>query len=310
MSPILQLYKADLEEAMTEVTIAGKIQVLYDIECFLKSKKKEWQDLTFDLVKEYFTILREKGIFREHSRDIVKPNSPRTLLGKFRRLSAFLTWILDVAEEREEEPIIPKKEIKKIKMKIKSPKIIGRDQRGTKRRALSEEQVAKIRKEITSPVIRNMFDIGLNLGLRRIEYGRIKLEHVHLDEGYIDITGKGFKIRDLALTKEMKELIEYQLSLRKLNNIKHDFLFFHLRTKGRLRGSALNSIYLKISKKVGFVWNAHEVRYTMDALMMKRGVPVNIIAQRMGHSKSLTFHYARELLEERLRILKEKVGIL
>ncbi len=310
MSSILQDYKKEIEEYHSEESIPNRIHLLYDLEYFLHSKGMEWKDLDLEITKEYFTILKEKGMFKGHSNDLVKPNSPTTLKNKYKRLCSFLNWILEIADEEETEPLISKKKIKKIKKRIKSPTIIGSNERASKRRALSQEQVFKIREAINSPVLRNIFNIGLNLGLRRIEYTRIKLDHLHLDDGCIDIIGKRSIIRDIALTDAMKELIEYQLSLRELNNVRHEFFFFHPRTKGKLRGTALNSIYRKLSKKLGFKWNAHEVRYTMAALMLKKGVTINIIAQRMGHSPSLTFHYSRENLDVRITILEKYVGIL
>lgn len=309
-SELLKEYREDIEEYLSEETVRNRIQVLYDIDSYLDSLGKKWSDLDFSLVKDYFDILKTKGIFNSHFKAKVKLNSPRTLKMKYRILAVFLKWIIKRAEIKDEPSLIPRYIIMEIIAKTKRPRIIGREQRATKRRALTEEQIEKIRDVINNPVISNIFDIGLNLGLRRIEYERVKLDHLHLDENYMDIIGKGEKLRDVALTIEMKELILYQISLRNLNKVEHEFFFFHPRTKGLLRKSALNMIYRELAKKTAIKFNAHELRYTMDAIMLERGVTINILAQRMGHSPSLTFHYSREPLETRVKVLQAKVGIL
>lgn len=318
ISPLLKAYEKNMSLNLEDITVKKKLLVLYDLEQFLKSKNKEWKDITVEDVIEWFKFLEEKGTFESYASKQVKPNSPVTLKTKFRILSAFLTFVFDQAEMSGKKPIIPHWTIKQIKVKCKTEKIIGRDRRKSKRRGLTEEYVNEIRNNIKSPNVEVLFSLGLNLGLRRIEYTRIKLEHVHLDESYIDIIGKGKIYRDLALTKEMKQLVEYQLALRKLNKVEHEYLFFNPVSKKPLSGYAVNKTFNELCKKTGlkngagkFVkWNAHEIRYTMDSFMFRRGVPINLIAQRMGHGSSLTLHYAREPLHERIRVLEEKVGIL
>jgi len=318
MSPLLKTYEKDMSLNLEDITVKKKLLILYDLEQFLKSKSKEWKDIALEDVIEWFRILEERGTFKTYWSKKTKPNSPITLKTKFIVLSAFLTFILDQAEMYDKKPVIPQWIIKQIKVKCKSAKIIGRDRRRSKRRSLTEQQVNEIRNNIKSPIVEVLFSLGLNLGLRRIEYTRIKLEHVHLDEGYIDVIGKRKIYRDLVLTKEMKQLVEYQLTLRKLIKIKHNYLFFNPVSKKPLRGYAVNKILNELCKKTGLKngagklikWNAHEIRYTMDALMFRRGVPINLIAQRMGHGSSLTLHYAREPLDERIRVLEEKVTIL
>lgn len=310
MSPILQLYKDDIRDYKSPITVQNRIATLYDLDAYLKSKSLEWNDLTAEICVEWFKILSEKGCFQSHKPNKTKPNRPVSLRSKYKTLSAFLTWLVKYSKRKKLELIIPEHEIEEIKYRCKSPNVIGREQRASKRRALTEEQVKTLRETISSPVIANIFDIGLNLGLRRIEYERIKLEHYHPDENFIDIIGKGYKIRDISLTEEMKDLIYYQLSLRKLTKVDHNYLFFHPRNKLRLRGYAVNQIYLELSEKTGVPFNAHELRYTMDALMFKKGVPFNLIAQRLGHSGHLTLHYARENIDLRVQVLEKLVGVL
>jgi len=204
MSPLLKAYEKDMSLNLEDITVKKKLLILYDLEQFLKSKSKEWKDIALEDVIEWFKILEERGTFKTYWSKKTKPNSPITLKTKFIVLSAFLTFILDQAEMYDKKPVIPQWIIKQIKVKCKSAKIIGRDRRRSKRRSLTEQQVNEIRNNIKSPIVEVLFSLGLNLGLRRIEYTRIKLEHVHLDEGYIDVIGKRKIYRDLALTKEMK----------------------------------------------------------------------------------------------------------
>ena len=114
----------------------------------------------------------------------------------------------------------------------------------------------------------------------------------------------------VALTQEMVQLVKKQLTLRKLYDVQHEYLFFSKKGKPLHRHSIF-PYYREISKIVGFRVTSHKVRRTMATMLEKRGVLHSIIRNRMGHApEDDTQRYQRIPIQERQEILEEKVGLL
>jgi len=326
---LLQTYKNDRKKRLSLNTIRIYLISLQDLSNFLKSKEKTWNDLTLDEIVDYFSYLKQYGSFSKLTKD-AKPNTPNGLRAKARIISAFLSWLDKYALRKKLKPIIDSSEIAEIKEVMQSRNIVGYPEE-TPRRALTNEEIDVIRSIITNPIERNIFDLGLNLGLRVSEYEQITMDMVlgmederrpHLNvsesiprykrEHYIEVIGKGNKKRIVVVTDEMKLLIKKQLVLRELNRVKHDRFFFSVgkKTIGRLQNYKVNELYKDLSEETGIYFRAHELRYSMAELFQERGVPQNIVSQRLGHSGGITQRYSRAKPIKRYKIIQEKIGVL
>lgn len=308
--PILKRYAEELEEGSLE-TYIHYISHLIDIRDFLVSKNKDLKDITDKDVIQYVKILKERGCFNPRVKT-ARPNSIRTIRTKLKDLSSFLTWILDIAEEDETDPYIRRGMIKKIKRKIKKAKTWVGVLQPTKRRALTPEEIDQISMSLKDPFLKYMFRIGLNLGLRISEYGKMTLEDLNLDEPfpYVLIHGKGGKDRSVALTDAMVKLFRKQLNLRELDNVEHNHVFYTRVRREIPAKQTLTEYFQKMSEISGVKFTSHQLRYTHGTMLRKKGVPRHVVKERYGHAGEVTDQYLREKLPEEKRILEEKVGIL
>lgn len=326
---VLKTFRKDKKGKISKRTLQSYLTYLADLSNFLKSKDKDWNDLTAEIMIEYIEYLKEHGCYSKYTR-YARPNTPNAIYTKSRVFKAFLSWIEKYALRKKIKPIIEPSEIAEIKEVFKNRNVMGYPEETT-RRALTKEEISVIRSVITNTVERNIFDLGLNLGLRVSEYERITLDMVlgtpderrprlneseplprYEREHYIEVLGKGNKMRKVVVTDEMKLLIKKQLVLRKLNRVKHDRFFFSVgkKTKGRLQHYKINEIYGRLSKKAGVYFRSHELRYSMAELFQEYGVPQNIVSQRLGHSGGITQRYSRAKIIKRYKLIQEKVGVL
>ncbi len=313
---LVKTYLNDKKGKISSTTITSYARVISDLYQFLNSKGKEWNDLNAEIIVEYFDYLKKHGGFFKCN-NYTKPNSPHALKVKARSITAFLTWVEKWAIRQGTPQIIKSAEIEEIKETLKSRNVVPRLPE-IEPRSLTITEIEQIRNAIDNPLERNLFDIGLNLGLRASEYGNITMAMVVGKDGtrfekkhYIEILGKGNKIRKVVLTEEMKVLIKKQLLLRKLHRVEHDRLFFSFgkMNKGKL-GNNIHRIIKAINKKSGVDFTAHSLRHSMSVLFQESGIQQNIISQRLGHVGGITQRYSKAPISARYQLLQEKVGII
>ena len=336
---LLKAYKNDKKGKLSPSTIRTYLSALQDLSNFLKSRNKTWKDLTSEDIEDYFSYLKEYGSFSKLTK-YTKPNSPNGLRAKARIIKAFLTWtekwgIRNKGKEWCKKnnitpPIIDTAEIEDIKETLKSKQVVPPETE-TPRRALMQEEIEQIRNVIKCPIERNIFDLGLNLGLRVSEFEKITMDMVlgkpeerrprlngseaiprYEREHYIEVKGKRNKTRFVVVTEEMKNLIKKQLILRKLHRVEHDRFFFGLgkMNKGHLQVWKVYEIYDKLSKKSRINFRQHDLRYTMSELFQDKGVKQHIVKQRLGHAGDITQRYSRAKIKKRYELLQEKVALI
>lgn len=308
---LIEQYINDRKGILTDRTIRSYYATLSDLYAFLISKAKNWEDLNTIIIAEYFHYLKKNGSFSKRT-NRTRPNRAQALKSRAIHISAFLTWIEKWCKRKKIDPcIIDPSEIEEIKASLKRPSIVPKTEEST-RRALSEEQIILIRQTIDALIERNIFDLGLNLGLRVNEYEKITMDMIEGFETdhFIVVIGKRNKRRNVVVTDDMKTMIRKQLLLRKLHRVEHNYFFFDVGKKGakRLAKKRVNEIYQRLSKVTRIYFRQHELRYTMTVLFQNRGVRQHIISQRLGHKGSSTQRYSRMTPLERYRILQEKVG--
>lgn len=308
---LIEQYIDDRKGILTHSTIRSYNATLSDLYTFLRSKDRNWKDLDATIIAEYFHYLKKNGSFSKRT-NRTRPNHAQALSSRATHISAFLTWMEKWCKRKKIDPcIIDPSEIEEIKVSLKRPNIVPEPEESS-RRAISEEQIALIRQAIDAPIERNIFDLGLNLGLRVSEYEKITMDMIEGFETdhFIIVIGKRNKRRNVVVTEDMKTMIRKQLILRKLHKVKHNYFFFDVGKKGakRLSKKRVNEIYRRLSEATGIYFRQHELRYTMTVLFQNRGVQQHTISQRLGHKGSITQRYSRTAPLERYRILQEKVG--
>jgi integrase/recombinase XerD len=153
---------------------------------------------------------------------------------------------------------------------------------------LSAEEVARFWHSFRT--FRDLALVGLMLldGLRSCEVLALQLEDLQLAEAQMRVLGKGNKKRFLPLPPEITEVLEKYLRLeRPLTN--PSFLFVSL--KGRQRGRAMTPAGLRslfrhhrLRSQVAHA-NAHRLRHTFGADMVRAGISVPALQHLMGHSQ-------------------------
>ena len=153
---------------------------------------------------------------------------------------------------------------------------------------LSAEEVAQFWRSFHT--FRDLALVGLMLldGLRSCEALALQLADLQLAEAQMRVLGKGNQKRVLPLPPEIVEVLETYLRLeRPLTN--SSFLFVSL--KGRQRGRAMTPAGLRSLSRQHrprsqvSQANAHRLRHTFGADMVRTGISVPALQHLMGHSQ-------------------------
>src|SRR5271157_1968847 len=153
---------------------------------------------------------------------------------------------------------------------------------------LCAEEVARFWRSFRT--FRDLALVGLMLldGLRSCEVLALRLEDLQLADAHMRVLGKGNKKRVMPLPPEILEVLEKYLRLeRPLTN--SSSLFVSL--KGRQRGRAMTPAGLRslfrhhrLRSHVPQA-NAHRLRHTFGADMVRAGISLPALQRLMGHSQ-------------------------
>ncbi len=156
---------------------------------------------------------------------------------------------------------------------------------------LSAEEVVKFWRSFRT--FRDLALVGLMLldGLRSCEALALQLEDLQLPDAQMRVLGKGYKKRVLPLPPEIIQVLEQYLRLeRPLTN--SCSLFVSL--KGPQRGRAMTPAGLRslfrhhrLRSQIPHA-NAHRLRHTFGADMVRAGISLPALQHLMGHSQIRT----------------------
>lgn len=167
-------------------------------------------------------------------------------------------------------------------------------------RALSTEDIKKIFSKITLPYHEFLFKFGLEFGIRISEYTTITLEDLDLNRGFLRIRGKGKKIRYIPIPKRFYSDIENFLEDRKLDGVKHEFLFYTLRGKSVPR--TLQKYFQKIAVAAGVKFTSHDLRVTFATRYWEAGMDIYTISIMLGHKNiETTLLYIKPKIQEHFK---------
>ena len=140
-----------------------------------------------------------------------------------------------------------------------------------------------------------MLYIAINTGLRigeiyGLSYDDITETTLSVNRGYDYNHTHGFtgakneaSIRTISITPTIyRKIKQYQLSNRKHND---QYLFLDNQNKERISHTALTTYLAQICSALGIkVLTAHGLRHTHCSILIYKGININYISRRMGHS--------------------------
>lgn len=124
-------------------------------------------------------------------------------------------------------------------------------------------------------------------GIRVSELINLDLKDLHLNEGYIHVTGKGNKdriipINDIATKVIINYLSEYRIRLNKTNTNEALFLNIHGR---RITRQAFWKFLTDYAKKEGITkqLSPHKLRHSFATHLLENGVDLRFVQELLGH---------------------------
>jgi len=159
---------------------------------------------------------------------------------------------------------------------------------------LLEEEVEKLINGITDPRDRAFIALLVDTGLRLSEALQLDVDDVNLEERTVLVKSrKGGSPQVIPFSERTARFLREYLEIRKRMGIKDKALF--LGTRGRLPVRTARDIVYRWSQRIlGKRVHPHMLRHTCAVILRRRGVPLDIIKELLGHkSDIMTTRYAR-----------------
>lgn len=164
---------------------------------------------------------------------------------------------------------------------------------------LSHDQAQELLDVWKMPLDDMIVTLELLHGLRRIEVIRIRTTDIHLDEGYIEVRGKGRaggKLRSIPMHPDFRRAYERWMEERNQMRLEADDdsaanLLVYLRN-GKLhqyeeiKGRAIDDHIKQLSERTGIEFSNHTLRRTFGRELYRSGVDITVIATIFGHSST------------------------
>lgn len=138
---------------------------------------------------------------------------------------------------------------------------------------------------------RAILEVLYGCGLRVSEAATLRISHVHLDDGFVDIIGKGNKQRLVPLGEVAADAIRAYLPDRPLpaSAAYDDYLFLNRFGKPISRISLFNLVKSQamaagIQKEI----SPHTFRHSFATHMIENGADLRIVQEMLGHESILT----------------------
>ncbi|MBA2393439.1 MAG: tyrosine-type recombinase/integrase [Ktedonobacteraceae bacterium] len=124
----------------------------------------------------------------------------------------------------------------------------------------------------------------LDTGIRLAEMAGLTLDDIH--DGYIKVTGKGRKDREIGIHPDMSKLLwKYVQKHRHIRNENERALF--VGTKGAMTGPGISYVIKRIKKDSGLSdikLTPHVFRHTHSKMYMENGGDLFKLSRELGHS--------------------------
>ena len=138
---------------------------------------------------------------------------------------------------------------------------------------------------------RAILEVLYGCGLRVSEAAALRISHVHLDEGFVDVIGKGNKQRLVPLGEMAADAIRRYLEDRPTpaSGAYDDYLFLNRFGKPLSRVSLFNLVKRQamvagIRKEI----SPHSFRHSFATHLIENGADLRIVQEMLGHESILT----------------------
>ena len=232
-------------------------------------------DLTVDIIRGYIRYLQRKPKFQGHP--FVAENgqflSPKTIQCHVRTLKAFFSWL-------HREGYTKENRLEKLKLP-KAPKRIIEP--------LSNDEINNLlaaTNSLSRVALRDYAIVMtlLDTGLRASELMNLKMEDVHVEQGYVKVMGKGGKERLVPIgSRAQRALLRYIYHSRPdVNGIANVFLTL---AGDPMSTNALRLMLSRLGRKSGVTrLHAHLCRHTFAVNYLLNGGDVFSLQAILGHS--------------------------
>ena len=242
-------------------------------------------ELNIILLREYLIYLLKQPKFANHPYTPAESEllSSSSVHGHVRTLRAFFSWLV-------REGFIDSNIGKDLKPPKTAKKVIS---------TLSDEEITTILKYFNSnnwAEMRNktIFMILIDSGLRIGELVNLRMEDIHLDEGFLKVVGKGNKERIVPIgSNAQKALQKYLFRYRpKPVNPGVSSVFLSIRGKP-LTVNGAKLVFSRVAKNTGVgKLHAHLCRHTFATKFLVNGGDIFTLQQILGHSTlEMVRHY-------------------
>ena len=236
------------------------------------------------LLREYVLYLMKRTKYNGHPYIPAKTEllSSATIHGHVRTLRAFFSWLVveGLAQNN------PAKDLRPPKV---SRKVVS---------TLSDKEIGTILNVFsTSPSdARNqtLFMLLLDTGLRIGELVNLKVDDVHMDEGYLKVMGKGKKERIVPIGNNAQRALQrylFRFRPKPINPV-IDNVFLSTSNKP-LTENSMKLMFTRLAHRSGvFRLHAHLCRHTFATRFLVNGGDVFTLQQILGHSTlEMVRHY-------------------
>jgi len=287
LSELIEYYEVcNRAEGKSPKTISWYTANLKSFRYYIKSRHHPDYLDTIDtkLLREYVLYLMKRTRYTGHPYTPAKKEllSSATIHGHVRTLRAFFNWLISegLAQNNPARDLKPPKVTRKVVS------------------TLSDEEIGVILNTFSiSPSDarnRTLFMLLIDTGLRISELVNLKMDDVHMDEGYLKVMGKGKKERIVPIGNNAQRALErYLFRFRpKPNNPVIDNVFLSTSSQP-LTENSMKLMFTRLAKRSGVCrLHAHLCRHTFATRFLINGGDVFSLQQILGHSTlEMVRHY-------------------
>jgi len=287
LSELIEYYEVcNRAEGKSPKTISWYSANLKSFRNYLKSRHLpgSLDTINTKLLREYVLYLMKRTRYENHPYTPAKTEllSSATIHGHVRTLRAFYNWLVV-------EGLVQNNPAKDLKPPKVSRKVVS---------TLSDEEIGAILGtfSISPSDARNqtLFMILLDTGLRIGELVNLKMDDVHMNEGYLKVMGKGKKERIVPFGNNAQRALQrYLFRFRpKPNSPVTNNVFLSISSQP-LTENSMKLMFTRLAKRSGVCrLHAHLCRHTFATRFLINGGDVFSLQQILGHSTlEMVRHY-------------------
>jgi len=287
LSELIEYYEVcNKAEGKSPKTISWYSANLKSFHNYLKNRHlpDSLDNIDTKLLREYVLYLLKKTRYENHPYTPEKSEllSAATVHGHVRTLRAFFNWLVveGLAQNN------PAKDLKPPKV---TRKVVS---------TLSDKEIGAILNvfSISPSDARNqtLFMILLDTGLRIGELVNLKMDDVHMDEGYLKVMGKGKKERIVPIGNNAQRALQrylFRFRPKPFNPVTNNVFLSH--SSSPLTENSMKLVFSRLAKRSGVCrLHAHLCRHTFATRFLINGGDVFSLQQILGHSTlEMVRHY-------------------